>query len=179
MSSRPNQSFHLTFRGKPRQSGRLRRWADSRNDGGRDMPRPASFVLALLLLAAAVLGGCRRGNGLPSDLIRHLARQGITITPVRVQAPLSSRGGYVVAHDSPAVAANIVATFKLQRIAPDDEQWGRVIERAGGAAAVKEMWGIAGRPVQFRLKNGGQFEYFYLIVTQDGFTYLLAEYAYG
>ena len=30
-----------------------------------------------------------------------------------------------------------------------------------------------------RLKNGGQFEYFYLIITQDGFMYLVAEYAYG
>ena len=158
MSNSRNPSFHLTC---------------------RDMLSPASCVLALLLAAAVMPGGCRRGNGLPSDLIRHLAGQGITITPVRVHAPLSSRGGYVVAQYSPAVATQIVATFKLQRIAPDDAQWGRTIEQAGGVAGVKEMWGITGRPVQFKLKNGGQFEYFYLMVTEDNLMYLVAMYAYG
>jgi len=158
MSSTCNPSFHLTCRG---------------------VLTPASVVLAPLLVAAAMLGGCRRDNGLPSDLIRHLAGQGITITPVRVHAPLSSRGGYIVAQHSAAVATDIVKTFKLQRIAPDDAQWSRTIEQAGRVATVKEMWGIAGRPAQFRLKNGGQFEYFYLIVTDDGLMCLAAMYAYG
>ena len=136
-------------------------------------------VALSLLLLAATLGGCGRGNGLPSDLTRHLARQGIRITPVRVQAPLSSRGGYVVAPYSPEVATNIVATFQLRQIAPEDRQWGLAIERAGGVTGAKEVWGITGRPAQFRLKDGGQFEYFFLIVTKDGFMYLVAEYAYG
>ena len=46
-------------------------------------------------------------------------------------------------------------------------------------AGVKEMWGITGRPPQFRLQNGGQFEYFCLVVTGDGLMYLVAMYAYG
>jgi hypothetical protein len=42
-----------------------------------------------------------------------------------------------------------------------------------------EAWGISGRPEEFRLRNGGQLEYFYLIVTHDGRMYLFTEYAYG
>jgi hypothetical protein len=72
-----------------------------------------------------------------------------------------------------------VATFKLQRIHLEDRQWRWAIDRVGGIGPVKELWGVTGRPVQFKLKNGGQFEYFYLIITQDGFMYLVAEYAYG
>jgi hypothetical protein len=41
------------------------------------------------------------------------------------------------------------------------------------------MLGNGGRPTQFRLKSGGQFEFFYLVVTKDGMLYLVAEYAYG
>ena len=145
----------------------------------RDILSATPLVLAFLLVGATILGGCRRGNGLPSELTGHLAAQGITITPVRVHAPLSSRGGYVVAQHSSVTATNIITTFKLQRIAPDDEQWSRTIEQAGGVTGVKEIWGIAGRPAQFRLKNGGQFEYFYLVVTEDDLMYLVAMYAYG
>ena len=158
-------------RSTSRWSRRFRYWGDSLS--------PVPVILALLLAAAMMPGGCRRGNGLPSDLTRHLARQGIKITPVRVHAPLSSRGGYVVAPYSSAVAASIVATFKLQQIAPEDAQWSRTIEQAGGVTGVKEVWGIAGRPAQLRLKNGGQFEYFYLLVTADDLMYLVAMYAYG
>jgi hypothetical protein len=84
-----------------------------------------------------------------------------------------------VARYSPESATNLVATFKLEKIYPEDRQWRWAIDRAGGVAAVKELWGVTGRPAQFKLKNGGQFEYFYLIITQDDFMYLVAEYAYG
>jgi len=138
-----------------------------------------SFALALMLAAVPILSGCGRGNGLPSDLTNHLAQRGIKITPLRVHAPWSARSGYVVAQCTPAIATNLVATFKLQRIHPDDRQWRWAIDRAGGVASVKELWGVTGRPAQFKLSNGGQFEYFYLIITADGFMYLAAEYAYG
>jgi hypothetical protein len=135
------------------------------------------FLLVAGAAGATLLGGCGRGSGLPSDLIGHLARQGISITPTRVHAPLSSRGGYVVAQHSASVAANIITTFKLQRMTLEDAHW--VIERAEGLTGVKEIWGVADRPAQFRLRGGGQFQYFYLIITEDGFMYLVAEYAYG
>ena len=41
------------------------------------------------------------------------------------------------------------------------------------------LWGISGRPVQLRLKDGAQLEYLYLLTTQEGQTYLITEYAYG
>jgi hypothetical protein len=84
-----------------------------------------------------------------------------------------------VAQYAPEIATTLVATFELRRIHPDDRQWRWAIERVGGVASVKELWGVTGRPAQFKLRNGGQFEYFYLIVTEDGFMYLVAEYAYG
>ena len=141
------------------------------------MMHQATHVLALLL--ALILVGCGRGNGLPSDLQRHLAQAGIHITPQRTQAPLSSRGGYVVVDYSPAVATNIINKFQLLQVAPDDRQWGMVIERLGNLPMIKEIWGIGGRPTQFRLKDGAQFQSFYLVITKDGLMYLVAEYAYG
>ena len=138
-----------------------------------------SCGLVLVLALAALLSGCGRGNGLPTDLKSHLAGRGIRIAPLRVHAPVSSRGGYVVARCDPQIATNIVATFKLERIQSDDRQWRWAIDRAGGTAPPKELWGATGRPTQFKLKNGGQFEYFYLLITDDGLMYLIAEYAYG
>jgi len=62
---------------------------------------------------------------------------------------------------------------------PDGSQWRLAIERTGGVATPKELGGVLGRPSQFKLKDGGQFEYFYLLITTDGCMYLLAECAYG
>jgi hypothetical protein len=138
-----------------------------------------SYGLAVMLGVAAMLTGCGRGNGLPADLVSHLAQRGINITPSRVQAPLSSRGGYVVTGYSAHTATNIIGTFKLEATQPGDRQWRWAVDRAGGVGAVKEVWGVAGRPAQFKLKSGGQFEYFYLLITEDGLMYLVAEYAYG
>ena len=138
-----------------------------------------NYRLALLLAAATILGGCGRDNGLPRELISHLSNRGIKITPSRVRAPLSSRGGYIVAPFDPRIATTIVSTFKLERIEADDHQWRMAIGQTDGTAAPKELWGVSGRPPVFKLKSGGQFEYFYLLITTDGMMYLIAEYAYG
>jgi hypothetical protein len=138
-----------------------------------------SSNLALILAAASILSGCGRGNGLPTELTSHLAEHGIKIAPLRVEAPVSSRGGYILARHDHQIATNLVATFKLERVQADDRQLRWLIDRTGGSAAPKELWGIAGRPAQFKLKSGGQFEYFYLLITDDGLMYLIAEYSYG
>jgi hypothetical protein len=137
------------------------------------------YSLALVLAAGLFAGGCSRDNGLPKELTRHLADRGVQITPIRAQAPLSSRGGYIVAAYNAQTVTNIVATFKLEKIESDNRQWRWAIDKAGGAVNPKELWGVAGRPAQFKLKSGAQFEYFYLLITTDGLMYLLAEYAYG
>lgn len=137
------------------------------------------YSLALVLAAGLFVGGCSRDNGLPKELLSHLADRGIQITSTRAQAPLSSRGGYVVAQYNAQTVTNIVATFKLEKIESENRQWQRAIDKTGGAVAPKELWGVAGRPAQFKLKSGAQFEYFYLLITVDGLMYLIAEYAYG
>jgi len=138
-----------------------------------------SFRPALALVVVSILGGCGRGNGLPTELMSHLADRGIMIVPSRVHAPLSSRGGYIVAPYDPRIVTAIVSAFKLERIEADNRQWRMAIGRTGGTAAPKELWGGEGRPSQFKLKSGGQFEYFYLLITDGGFMVLIAEYAYG
>jgi hypothetical protein len=139
----------------------------------------ASYGLALALAAGLFAGGCSRDNGIPKELTSHLADRGIQITSTRAQAPLSSRGGYVVAQYNAQTVINIVATFKLEKIGSENRQWQQAIDKTGGAVAPKELWGVVGRPVQFKLKSGAQLEYFYLLITADGLIYFIAEYAYG
>jgi hypothetical protein len=137
---------------------------------------------AVILMAASViglLGGCGRGNGLPGDLTSHLAGRGIQVKPIQSHAPLSGRGGYVIVRHNPTTATNLIAAFKLGQVPADDRQFRWVVERVGSISTAKEIWGAVGRPAQLKLKNGGQLEYFYLLITTDGRMYLLAEYAYG
>jgi len=137
------------------------------------------YSLALVLAAGLFAGGCSRDNGLPKELMGHLADRGIQIVPTRADAALSSRGGYVVAQYNAQSVTNIVATFKLERIGSENRQWQRAIDKTGGTVVPKELWGVTGRPAQFKLKSGAQFEYFYLLITVDRLMYLVAEYAYG
>lgn len=140
--------------------------------------RPSSGFAATIL-AVCILPNCGRDNGLSSDLTTHLKAHGIIVQPTRIHAPLSSRAGFLVMrHDAGTVAA-IVATFRLKQIAPDDRGWAAAAQAVGPSIAAKEIWGASNRPPQFKLKDGGQFEYFYLLVTIDGEMYLFAEYAHG
>ncbi|MFA6294204.1 MAG: hypothetical protein WC637_20605 [Victivallales bacterium] len=99
--------------------------------------------------------------------------------PSRVHAPLSSRAGYIVARHDAQLSAKIISTFKLEKIHTEDCQWKFAVDRAELTVTPKELWGIAGRPIQFKLKNGGQFGYFFLMITEDNSMYLIAEYSYG
>ena len=139
----------------------------------------APTTLLPFLFAAALLAGCGRGNGLPEELTRHLISHGVSISPTNSHAPISQRGGYVVAPFNASVATNLIAVFKLERISPQDRRWQWALAQGGGIPAAKELWGVLGRPPQFKLKSGAQFEYFYLIITPDGRMILVAEYAYG
>lgn len=136
------------------------------------------IILVALVLAMTFLPGCNRDNGLSSDLVGHLSQQGIQIKPSRIYAPLTSRAGYVVLPYDSSLVRRIITRFSLQQIKPSDSQWQWTLDHAKVSAA-KEVWGLSGRPPQFKLKNGGQLEYFYLLVTPDDQLYLLAEYAYG
>jgi hypothetical protein len=135
--------------------------------------------LTMCLLGAALVAGCGRGNGLPSDVAQHLAAHGIKISPTFSHAPMSQRDGYLVVPFNASMATHLAATFKLEKIEKEDRRWQWAVEHSGGITTAKEIWGINGRPPQFKLKNGGQLEYFYLVVTTDGRMYLVAEYAYG
>ena len=134
---------------------------------------------ATLLLAVFLLPGCGRDNGMPRDLTEHLKARDIIIQPTRINAPVSKRGGFVVTRYDAKVAAKIIATFSLKEIPADDTHWVVTAQAVGSTVTAKEIWGAPGRPSQFKLKDGGQFEYFYLLVTPDGEMYLFAEYAYG
>ncbi len=134
-------------------------------------------LLPLALLAT--LPGCGRDNGLPTDLARHLARAGIRIEPLRTHAPWSSRGGYLVVKRTDGLAARIVSEFGLEPVTPGGREWKDVAVRVGVPTGIRRMWGLSGRPERFRLGDGGQFENFYVVLTEAGELYLAAEYAYG
>jgi hypothetical protein len=109
----------------------------------------------------------------------HLKAGGITIRPVRVHAPASSRAGYVVTIYDAATVAKIVAHLGLKPCAPRDPGLRWCLSQQGLTVGVKDAWGLTGRPVSLKLCGGGQFEYFYAVLGTDGNLYLLAEYAYS
>jgi hypothetical protein len=117
---------------------------------------PPILRLTLLLAGISLLCGC--SNGLPSDLVGHLANRGIQVAPAKVHASSSSRTGNILVPYSTETATNIITTFKLQRIQPEDRQWSWAISRVGELSSVKKLWGLSGRPTQFKLGSGRQFE---------------------
>lgn len=136
-------------------------------------------TLIPVVLFPLFLTGCGVNNGLPRDLRTHLADRGIAIRPIREQAPLSGRAGFVVVNPDPALAAKIVSTFGLETVPASDPGWFIATTRLGGSSPVTDLWGAWNRPAQFKLKNGAAFEFFFLAITAAGEMVLFAEYAYG
>jgi hypothetical protein len=140
---------------------------------------PIRHLAAALSMMVLLLPGCGRDNGMPGDLTELLKAHDILVQPSRSHAPHSQRGGFLVAKHDSEVAAKIISTFGLKKIPADDPAWSLRAPAVGAPVAAKEVWGVSGRPAQLKLKDGAQFEYFYLLVTPDGEMYLMAEYAYG
>ncbi len=136
-------------------------------------------TVVVMLAAVLFLAGCALDNGMPRDLARHLASQQIILHPKRTSAPLSSRAGVVFAAYDSVTMARVIRIYGLRRWALEDPQWVSARPLLGPAVTPSQVWGITGRPAQFRLRDGGQFEYFYLVVTTTGEMCMLAEYAYG
>ncbi len=137
-------------------------------------------ITHLVLVAvgiAALAGGCGWNNGLPYDLMGHLARHGISVRVLGSDAPLRSRAGFVFFNQDPDIEAKIIAEFDLRKIEPNNSAFNVIPALVTGKP--KTLWGIGGRPAKLKLKGGAQFEYLYLLTTEDGRTYLLACYAYG
>ncbi len=148
---------------------------------------PSQFSSAgasLMILLLSMLTGCDDDRGLKSDIVRHFQREGIRIEPIEVHVSAWSRAGYVVINHAPEEIAKIVDRFQLAAIKPDsDQERGLKIKLTDDSApkfnSWVEAWGLSDRPKEFKLQHGGQFEYFYVVVTKDGLVYLFAEYAYG
>jgi hypothetical protein len=135
--------------------------------------------LALSIIVIGICLGCGGGNGLPQDLVRHLGGKGITLKVVRSHAPLSSRGGYVIGKHEVAAEVKIVSVFNLQPLTAGDPGWQQIAARWKIGTKSTSIFGATGRPAGLKLKNGSQFEYFYLVIMGDGTMWLFAEYAYG
>ena len=135
------------------------------------------LLVSIILLTICL--GCSRDNGLPQDLTRHLAQNGVTLKITRSHAPLSSRGGYVVMPHHGASAAKIVSSFNLQPVQTNDPNWRQIAGRWTVEAKPTLIFAAAGRPAALTLKNGSQFEHLYLVIMDDGSMWLFAEYAYG
>lgn len=104
-------------------------------------------ILLSALLAALLLPGCGRDNGMSRELIDHLKAHGVVIQPSRVEAPLSQRGGFLVAQYDASAVAKIISEFGLQRMALDDPRWVFIAQKVSSTVAAKEVWGVSGRPL--------------------------------
>lgn len=144
------------------------------------MITPKRISLGQVLVAAALLlAGCSMDNGMPKDLAEHLRSRQIVVHPKRVSAPLSSRGGFVAVDYDSATMVRIIRAYDLRQVPLEDPEWVATQKSLEPGLRASQIWGATRRPVQFRLKDGGQFEYFYLVVTPGGEMYLFAEYAFG
>ena len=132
-------------------------------------------LIVTLIGVVFFLNGC--GNGLPGDLADDLSKHGIIVRVSGFHAPISSRAGYIFFVHDIDIETNIIAQYDLKKIDPHDPRFKFISCRIGETP--KELWGIANRPVKLKLKNGAQFENFYLLTTKEGRTYIFAEYAYG
>jgi hypothetical protein len=141
------------------------------------VPHAASRRAVAIAGVAALLAVGSCGNGLPSDLVRHLAKRGLSVRVLHSEAPISSREGLVLIAPDPVLEAGIIREFGLERVEPDGSS-GRYVATKLSAAPVA-IWGLAGRPASLRLGNGAGFEYLFLVKTATGRTYLVAAYAYG
>lgn len=136
-------------------------------------------LTAALLASVVFAAGCGRDNGLPGDLTDLLKSHDILVQPSRTHAPLSQRGGWLAIRYDAQVATGIISTFGLRPVPVDDPDWTHTAQANSVPIAAKEVWGRIGRPPQFKLEDGGQLEYLYLLVTPGGEMYVIAEYAYG
>lgn len=141
------------------------------------MLRRKGWLKALPAVILAGGCGCAVNNGLPGDLVSLLGDSGIGIHVLEEHAPFDSRAGFVrIAHDE-ALEAMIVAAFDLLVIDLQDPVSFDLAGRVGGTPAA--LWGLTGETPKLLLEDGGRFLYLYLMVTDDGRTFIFAEYAYG
>lgn len=141
------------------------------------MPRCDGRLKALPALFLVAACGCAVNNGLPGDLVTLLGDSGIGIIVLEEHAPFDSRAGFVrIAHDA-EMEARIVSAFDLQAIDTHDPASVDLAGRVGGTPAA--LWGLTGETPKLLLEDGGRFLYLYLMVTDDGRTFVFAEYAYG
>lgn len=132
------------------------------------------FVLSFVLAASLA---CARANGLTGDVVGLLSDRGVKIEVLTTEAPLSSRSGVLTLRPTFQLAEKIVSALELKLIDPKDSRFRAVSGRAPGQP--KALWGVSGRPQQLKLNDGAQLEYLYLLTTQEGEAYIIAEYAYG
>jgi len=138
------------------------------------MRRTIKLVVSVFGVAI-FLNGCN--NGLPNDLSDHLSCHGIIVRVAGFHAPISGRAGYIFfAHDID-IETKIIAQYDLKRIEHQDPRFKFISCQI--TETPKELWGIVGRPAKLKLNSGAQFENLYLLATEEGRTYIFAEYAYG
>ena len=137
----------------------------------------ALALLAIVVIGLSLSAGCVRDNGLPQDVVRLLDGRGAKVEVISANAPLSSRKGTLAVAADTQTRQQIVDGLQLAQIVPSDPRFSALGKDIGSAPAA--VWGIAGRPAQLRLHDGSQLEYLYLLTTDDGRTYIVAEYSYG
>lgn len=141
------------------------------------MPRCDGRLKALPAVLLAAVCGCALNNGLPGDLVLLLGASGIDVRVLEENAPFDSRAGFVrIAHDE-VLEVRIIEAFDLQVIDLQDPVSVDLAGLVGGTPAA--LWGLTGDSLKLLLEDGGRFLHLYLMVTGDGRTFLLAEYAYG
>ena len=127
--------------------------------------------------ACAWTAGCTFDNGLPASIATLLKSNGIDWPIQTSHAGLGTRSATLSLAPNEVAQSKAIDAFELPSIESDSKQYDWLIHQLHIRPLA--AWGLAGRPPQFRLDNGRQLEYLYLLQTSEENVVMLVSYAYG
>jgi hypothetical protein len=130
----------------------------------------------ILFISLFFISSCSIDNGVPSVLKSELEANRIEFKELQKSGSLNSRAGYLVITHSADAVKFLNTAFDLKPVW-DKKDWKKCIELINFTPI--EVWSAAGRPASLKLKDGSQFEYMCVVITNDKRIYIVAEYAYG
>lgn len=128
-------------------------------------------------IACTCTAGCSFDNGLPTSIAQLLRSKRIDWPIQTSHAGLGTRRATLSLIPNEEAQAKTIEALELPAVEQDTKQYNWLVQQLHLRPLA--AWGLAGRPPQFRLADGRDLEYFYLLQTSDENMIILVAYAYS